>query len=93
DDAAQVVDDNIDKVQLCGVLSQLPGVLPLLIGLGYRTFSVDAHSIPYLAKTVTETTMSDAESIAVAVRAAKTSQQVLEILQLPFNKPASFFAC
>ncbi|WP_455222726.1 putative PEP-binding protein [Kaarinaea lacus] len=89
-DTAQVVGEKISKVQLCGVLSQLPGILPLLIGLGFRTFSVDAHSIPYLAKTVTETTISDAESIAMTVCAAKNTQEVLELLQLPINKSLLF---
>jgi len=83
DDTAQAVGENINKVQLCGVLSQLPGILPLLLGLGYRTFSVDAHIIPYLAKTVTDTNLQDAENMATAVCAAKETREVLEILQLP----------
>ncbi|KPJ93724.1 MAG: phosphoenolpyruvate-protein phosphotransferase, partial [Gammaproteobacteria bacterium SG8_15] len=82
DDTAQAVGENINKVQLCGVLSQLPGILPLLLGLGYRTFSVDAHIIPYLAKTVTDTNLQDAENMATAVCAAKETREVLEILQI-----------
>lgn len=91
-DIAYTVGDRIAKVQLCGVLSQLPGILPLLLGLGYRTFSVDAHMIPYLANTVTETTLKDAINIATAVCTAKETQEVMEILQLPYEKYTTFMA-
>ena len=89
-DIAQAAGESIDKIQLCGVLSQLPGILPVLIGLGYRTFSVDAHIIPYLAKTVADTKLQDAENMAIAVCAAKETREVLEILQLPNCKNLSF---
>ena len=85
-DTAQAVGANINKVQLCGVLSQLPGILPVLIGLGYRAFSVDAHIIPFLARIVGETTLHSAKSIANAVCVAKETREVLEILQLPNDK-------
>jgi phosphoenolpyruvate-protein kinase (PTS system EI component) len=91
-DTSLAVGENINKVQLCGVLSQLPGILPVLIGLGYRTFSVDAHIIPYLARTVADTNLQDAKNISTAVCAAKETREVLEILQLPNYKHFSFIA-
>ena len=32
--AATAAGENIDKVQLCGLLPQMPGVLPVLLGMG-----------------------------------------------------------
>jgi len=80
----------LQNVQLCGVLSQIQGVLPILLGLGYRTFSVDAPFIPYLADIVSNTTCDACESIAQEVCAAKTTQQVLEILGLPTDRHLPF---
>jgi phosphoenolpyruvate-protein kinase (PTS system EI component) len=89
-DTAQSVGENINKVQLCGVLSQLPGILPLLIGLGYRTFSVDPHSIPFLAQAVRYTTLKDSESLAADICVAKESREVLDILGLSTSKHCAF---
>lgn len=38
---ARIAGPGVGWVQLCGILPQLPGGLPVLLGLGYRTFSVD----------------------------------------------------
>ena len=64
-------------------LPQIQGCLPVLLGLGYRTFSVDAPFIPYLILIVANTTQQKCEKLALQVCAAKTTQQVLQILQLP----------
>jgi len=40
------------KIQLNGILISMPGVLPVLIGLDYRIFSVDPLLIPYLAESI-----------------------------------------
>jgi phosphoenolpyruvate-protein kinase (PTS system EI component) len=83
---AQVADlaaDQRARVQLCGVLPQLQGVLPVLLGLGYRAFSVDVPFIPYLAKIVTETSIAAAEALATDVCAATETREVLELLHLP----------
>ena len=73
----------IDRIQLCGVLAQLPGVLSILLGLGYRAFSVEAKLIPYLRQTITTTNIADAQQLAQQICAAKESRQVLELLGLP----------
>lgn len=72
----------LDRIQLCGVLAQIQGVLPVLLGLGYRNFSVDAPFIPYLADTIAGIGLSDCEALAADICAARTTQQSLEILQL-----------
>lgn len=81
---------NLQHVQLCGVLSQLPGLLPILLGLGYRTFSIESVFVPYLAQTVQATNINEAEELATRVCAAKTSHQVLEFLDLPTEHHRSF---
>ncbi|MDH3948973.1 MAG: phosphoenolpyruvate-protein phosphotransferase, partial [Gammaproteobacteria bacterium] len=80
---ATAAESQLDRIQLCGVLAQLPGVLPILLGLGYRAFSVEAKLLPYLRQTITTTNAADARSLAKQICAAKESRQVLELLGLP----------
>jgi phosphoenolpyruvate-protein kinase (PTS system EI component) len=42
----------VADVRLCGLLPQLAGILPVLLGMGYRAFSVDPPVIPYLARSL-----------------------------------------
>ena len=58
------------------------GVLPVLLGLGYRAFSVDAAQVPYLAQTIQTTRITEAEQLAQQVCNARKTQQVLELLSL-----------
>lgn len=74
---------HLEKVRLCGVLPQLRGVLPILLGLGFRRFSVDAVHIPYLAQTIRTSTISTVQMQAHAVCHASDSTQVLAALNLP----------
>ncbi len=78
--AAEAADENLDKVQLCGLLPQMPGVLPVLLGMGFRAFSIEPLMIPYLAQITTRTTLSQAAVLARQVCEAADSQQVRELL-------------
>lgn len=69
-----------ERVRLCGVLPRLPGVLPVLLGLGYRRFSVDPVWIPYLARDLAALQLSDAEALAWEVRAAREPARVRALL-------------
>jgi phosphoenolpyruvate-protein kinase (PTS system EI component) len=80
---AKAAASRLERVQLCGLLSQLPGVLPVLLGLGYRVFSVDASLIPYLARSVETTSIEAARVLAQQVCAARTSSEVAELLGVP----------
>lgn len=71
---------HLNRVQVCGLLAQLPGTLPLLIGLGFRAFSVDTAYIPVLAGRAQETIVRDAEVLAEAVCRAANSAAVREML-------------
>jgi phosphoenolpyruvate-protein kinase (PTS system EI component) len=69
-----------DKIRLCGVLPRLPGILPALIGLGFRCFSVDPIWIPYLAETLYSIKLNDTEDLARRVCLCRDSTEVLETL-------------
>ncbi len=81
--AAEAAGANLSKVQLCGLLPQMPGVLPVLLGMGFTAFSVEPMMIPYLARNTSETTLSEAESLAHEICAAKDSREVRALLGLP----------
>jgi phosphoenolpyruvate-protein kinase (PTS system EI component) len=80
---AEAAAKQLERVQLCGLLSQLPGVLPVLLGLGYRAFSVDVSLIPYLARSVESSSLSGAQALAHQVCAARESRQVRALLGVP----------
>lgn len=75
--------ERCSRIQLCGVLSQLQGVLPILLGLGFRVFSVDAPFIPHLAQTIQQCRMSECQDLADRVCRARRTREVRERLELP----------
>ena len=77
---AQAAGADLARVQVCGLLSQLPGVLPVLLGLGYRTFSVDPVFLPWLAETVRTTHTLKAALLAAKVCHASERASVRELL-------------
>ena len=82
--------DDIHHIQLCGVLSQIQGVLPVLLGLGYRTFSVDAPFIPYLATQIASMTIVECVALSRQVCNARKTEDVLKLLQLSSDRHAPF---
>lgn len=68
------------RVQVNGLLAQLPGVLPVLIGLGYRAFSVDPVMLPWLAQALRQTDTRMASELADAVCGAHRSNAVKSLL-------------
>jgi phosphoenolpyruvate-protein kinase (PTS system EI component) len=83
--AAQAADANLGKVQLCGMLPQMPGVLPVLLGLGYSNFSVEPMMIPYLAEIIHATTLPQAQALAHEICTAKDNREVRALLGLPVD--------
>jgi phosphoenolpyruvate-protein kinase (PTS system EI component) len=80
--AAQSAGNNIDQVQLCGLLPQFPGILPVLLGMGFRAFSVAPAVIPYLAATIDQVDLKQAQLLAQRACSASDSQQVRVLLGL-----------
>lgn len=70
------------RIQLCGLLPQLPGVLPVLIGLGYRVFSVEPLLIPHLGGRIASVDAERAERLADSVCAASDAAVVRTLLEL-----------
>jgi phosphoenolpyruvate-protein kinase (PTS system EI component) len=87
---AEQAGDGLEKVQLCGLLPQIQGVLPVLLGLGYRSFSVDAPFIPHLSIIASQLSQDDCVALAQSVCDARTTQEVLQILQLPGDRHPPF---
>ena len=77
---AKAIDGRMHRVQLCGLLPQLQGVLPALLGLGYQAFSVEATLIPHLSRVIRRTEIDAAASLVHSVCAANTSGQVKQLL-------------
>ncbi|MGW8247636.1 MAG: putative PEP-binding protein [Acidiferrobacterales bacterium] len=80
-EVAEQAGERLDRIQLCGVLPQMRGVLPVLLGLGYRDFSVDAPFIPYLATQLATVNKVECEALAKKVCAAGTTREVVQLLQ------------
>ena len=70
-----------DRVQLCGLLPQVPGVLPVLLGLGFRSFSVEPPLIPWLARRVGQTDSRDARQLAQAVCDCREANQAKALMR------------
>ncbi len=64
----------LDTVQLCGVLPQLPGVLPILLGLGFRVFSVEANQLPWLVQAAAGVRVCDARAVAKRLCGARDAE-------------------
>jgi len=77
---AELAGPGVNRLQLCGILPQVPGVLPVLLGLGYRTFSVDVAHAPYLARTVATRSAAEDRGLADAVCAAAAGRAVADLL-------------
>jgi phosphoenolpyruvate-protein kinase (PTS system EI component) len=80
DMVAQRAGDSVSALQVCGLLPQWPGILPVLVGLGYRAFSVDPIMIPWLAQTVRLTDTQQAMQLARAVCKARRPAEVKQLL-------------
>jgi phosphoenolpyruvate-protein kinase (PTS system EI component) len=61
----------------------MPDVFPVLLGMGFRTFSIEPLMIPYLAQITTGTTLSEAAILVQEVCETADSQQVRELLGSP----------
>ncbi|QBQ55108.1 putative PEP-binding protein [Nitrosococcus wardiae] len=79
---AEEAGQEIDRIRLCGLFPQLSGVLPMLLGLGYRHFSIEPLLIPYLAQSVADCNIPEANGLGAAVCAAADTESVRRLLGL-----------
>lgn len=77
---AQLAGSAVDEIQVCGLLPQYPYTLPVLLGMGYRAFSVDPIMIPWLGQTVRKTDSRLAVQLAKTVCQSNQSTEVKKLL-------------
>jgi len=82
-EVAVAAGERLAEVQLCGLLAQSPGVLPVLVGIGFRSFSVEPRMIPYLAETIRGIDTVSASALATSTCSAPDSETVRGLLGLP----------
>ena len=86
-EVAEIAAHRTDRLQLCGLLTQVQGVLPILMGLGYRVFCVSPSLIPVLAAVVRRTSVSEAQELARRACRAADSDSVRALLGLAPGAP------
>jgi phosphoenolpyruvate-protein kinase (PTS system EI component) len=75
--------DQIHKIQLCGLLPQWPGILPLMVVMGYTNYSVEPLKIPYLAQTIAAINVKKMQSLIEQVCHAPNAPTVCGLLNAP----------
>lgn len=80
-DLALAAGPRLGDVQLCGILPWLPGTLPVLLGLGYRVFSLDPHLLPELGRRARAVRLRKARELAARVCRTGDSSEVRAMLQ------------
>lgn len=79
---AQQAGPRTREIQLNGQLIRMPGVLPVLIGLGYRIFSTDPLLIPYLAESIKQTDTTMAAQLAQQICMATDEKAVKKLMTI-----------
>ncbi len=63
-------------VSVCGELAADPDLVPLLLGLGFRSLSMTARAIPSVKRRVRAGTLAACEALAARALAADTAEEV-----------------
>ena len=79
---ARDVGNRVCEIQISGQLARMPGVFPVLIGLGYRIFSADPLYVTRLGKMIPQINSEEAEALAAAVCSASDVASVKRALGL-----------
>jgi len=69
-------------VSICGDMAQQPAYVPLLIGLGVRTLSMEPATIPLIQRTVEQAAISEAEALAAEVLRQTSAETIAGLLKL-----------
>lgn len=69
------------SVSVCGEMAGEPLYALLLLGLGLKTFSMNAPDIPEIKKIIRSTTMTHARNVARAVMSFDSERQVMHYLR------------
>lgn len=79
---AQQAGHKTKEIQLNGQLAGMPGVMPILLGLGYRIFSLDPLLIPYLGDSIKQIDTEQAAALAKQICKAGDKAEVKTLLGL-----------
>ena len=63
-------------LSVCGEMASDPFHIPLLLGLGVRSLSMSAHSIPLIKRLIRRVTVSDCEALVQTAINMKTAEEV-----------------
>lgn len=74
--------ERVTQIQVNGLLSAISGVMPVLLGLGYRIFCVDPLLLAPLAHVIRQTDIDQAERLAEVVCLAEDAAEVKQALLL-----------
>lgn len=69
-------------MQVCGQLPAFPGMLPLLLGMGFRAFSIEPAQIPLMGRVARNTDMGAARELISRACQASSSDEVRALLEL-----------
>jgi len=72
----------LNDVQLCGLLPQIRGVMPLLLGLGYRAYSVEPTLMPARAASVRRVDTAAARALVESVCRTRDASEVRRLLEV-----------
>lgn len=82
----QLADDDLDActlpTQFCSQMPLYPGMLPVLLGLGFHIFSVEPLAIPHLAQIITKTDISTLHELSIQACKAPDAHTVRQLLGL-----------
>lgn len=67
-------------ISLCGEIATDERMLPFLIGIGLRRFSMDAHNLPRVQKFIQRTSLSSAENTASRMLACRLIKDVEDVM-------------
>jgi len=71
---------NKKEVSICGEIGSDPKILPLLIGLGIRAFSIAPKRAPIVKKVLNSITLKDCTALANRILKARSSNTIEKIL-------------
>lgn len=71
------------EVSVCGEMAGEPLLVPLLLGLGVRTFSVASPQIPAVRRTLRSVHLTHCEKLAEQALSADGADEVLRLLRSP----------
>lgn len=86
------VDTSSHEIQICGLLPQFPGVIRVLVGLGFRRFSVNSAFIRAMTDELSRATLRECQDLAAEVMEMPDSAAVRGRLMEPFENRQSFDA-